>query len=151
LNELESLLRTTPTEDDIARSNNIIEAIRNTDINAQHFIYEMWHATNAHDNTHVTTYVNYLGVKLRPKNVNWLIVTNYSPTKTGKGMATTGLYCVVAEDDCPAGCEDHSLSLCLFTGIKGMSLDNKPGNSLSLVCRELEKCQEPRKRKLHPT
>jgi hypothetical protein len=31
------------------------------------------------------------------------------------------------EDDCPAGCEDHSLSLCLFTGINGTSLDNKPG------------------------
>ena len=80
------------------------------------------------------------------------------------------------EDDCPAGCEDHSLSLCLFTGIKGMSLDNKPANSLSLVYRELEKLasakelmrapvlvqtraqkgdlplvQQPRKRKLHPS
>ncbi len=80
------------------------------------------------------------------------------------------------EDDCPAGCEDHSLSLCLFTGIKDMSLDNKPANSLSLVYRELEKLasakelmrapvlvqtraqkgdlplvQEPRKRKLQPS
>jgi hypothetical protein len=43
------------------------------------------------------------------------------------------------EDDCPAGCEDHSLSYCLFTGIKGMSVDSKPGNFLSLVYRELEK------------
>jgi hypothetical protein len=37
------------------------------------------------------------------------------------------------EDDCPAGCEDHSLSYCLFSGIKDMSLDSKPGNSLSLL------------------
>ncbi len=43
------------------------------------------------------------------------------------------------EDDCPAGCEDHFLSHCLFTGIKYMSLDSKPGISLSLVYRELEK------------
>jgi hypothetical protein len=43
------------------------------------------------------------------------------------------------EDDCPAGCEDHSLSYCLFTGIKGMSVDSKPRNFLSLVYRELEK------------
>jgi hypothetical protein len=43
------------------------------------------------------------------------------------------------EEDCPAGCEDHSLSYCLFTGIKGMRLDSKPGISLSLVYRELEK------------
>ncbi len=43
------------------------------------------------------------------------------------------------EDDCPAGCEDSFLSYCLFTGINGMSLDSKPGNSLFLVYRELEK------------
>jgi hypothetical protein len=70
LAELENLLGTTPTEDDIARSPFIIKAIRNTDINAQHFIYEMWHSTNTHDNTHVTTYVDYKGVKLKPEDVN---------------------------------------------------------------------------------
>jgi hypothetical protein len=43
------------------------------------------------------------------------------------------------EDDCPAGCVDHSLSYCLFSGIKDMSLDSKPGNSLSLIYRELDK------------
>jgi hypothetical protein len=42
------------------------------------------------------------------------------------------------EDDCPASCEDHSLSYCSFSGIKDMSLDSKPGNSLSLVYRELQ-------------
>jgi hypothetical protein len=43
------------------------------------------------------------------------------------------------EDDCPAGCEDHPLSYCLFSSSKVMSLDNKPGNSLSLDYRKLEK------------
>jgi hypothetical protein len=43
------------------------------------------------------------------------------------------------EDDCSAGCEGHSLSYCLFSGIKDMSLDSKPGISLSLVYRDLEK------------
>ncbi len=43
------------------------------------------------------------------------------------------------EDVCPEGCKDHSLSYCLFSSSKGMSLDNKPRNSLSLVYRELEK------------
>ncbi len=43
------------------------------------------------------------------------------------------------EDDCPAGCKDHSLSFCLFAGIKDTSVDKKPGSSLSLVYRELEK------------
>ncbi len=37
------------------------------------------------------------------------------------------------EDNCPAGCEDSFLSYCLFTGINGMSLDSKPGNSLFLL------------------
>jgi hypothetical protein len=67
---LENLLGATPTEDDIARSPRIIEAIRNTDINAQHFIYEMWHSTNAYDKTHVTTYVDYKGVQIKPEDVN---------------------------------------------------------------------------------
>ncbi len=43
------------------------------------------------------------------------------------------------EDDCPAGCEDHSLSNCLFTASEGMSSDSKPGISLSFVYMELEK------------
>ncbi len=43
------------------------------------------------------------------------------------------------EDDCPAGREDYTLSYCLFTSSKDVSLDSKPGNSLSLVYRELEK------------
>ncbi len=79
------------------------------------------------------------------------------------------------EDDCPAGCKDHSLSFCLFTDSKDASVNTKSGNSLSLIYRELEKLasakelmraqvrvqtraqkgdlsvvQEPRKRKLHP-
>ncbi len=37
------------------------------------------------------------------------------------------------EDDCPTGCEDHSLSYCLFCSSKDMSLDSKPRNSLSLL------------------
>ena len=37
------------------------------------------------------------------------------------------------EDDCPAGCKDHLLSDCLFTGIEGMSLDSKPRISLSCL------------------
>jgi hypothetical protein len=48
------------------------------------------------------------------------------------------------EDDCPAGCTDHFLSYCLFTGIKSMSLESKPGISLSLVYRELEKLASAR-------
>ncbi len=30
----------------------------------------MWHSTNAHDNTRVTTYVDYKGAKLKPEDVN---------------------------------------------------------------------------------
>ena len=37
------------------------------------------------------------------------------------------------EDDCPAGCKDHFLVYCLFTGFKGMSLDRKRDFSLSCL------------------
>jgi hypothetical protein len=42
------------------------------------------------------------------------------------------------EDDCPAGYKDHSLSFCLFADSKDTSVNTKPGNSLSLIYRELE-------------
>jgi hypothetical protein len=48
------------------------------------------------------------------------------------------------DDDCPAGCKDHLLSDCLFTGIEGMGLDSKPRSSLPLVYRELEKLASTR-------
>ena len=81
-----------------------------------------------------------------------------------------------ADDDCPAGHKDHSLSYCLFTDSKDASVGTEPGYSPSLIYRELEKLasakelaraqvlvqtraqkgdlplvQEPRKRKLHPS
>ncbi len=43
------------------------------------------------------------------------------------------------EDDCSAASQDHSPSFGLFAGIKDVSLVDKPGNSLSLVYRELKK------------
>ena len=43
------------------------------------------------------------------------------------------------DDDCPAGHKEHSLSFCLFTDSKDASVARKPGNSLSLIYRELEK------------
>ena len=44
-----------------------------------------------------------------------------------------------ADDDCPAGHEDHSLSFCLFADSKDPSVTTKPGYSPSLIYRELEK------------
>ncbi len=41
----------------------------------------MWHSTNAHDNTHVTTYVDYKGVKLKPENVNMAHCYQLLPNK----------------------------------------------------------------------
>jgi hypothetical protein len=41
----------------------------------------MWHSTNAHDNTHVTTYVNYLGTKLKPEDVNMAHCYQLLPNK----------------------------------------------------------------------
>ena len=70
-----------PTEDDIARSNLIIESIRSTDINAQHFVYEMYQHTNSDDNTRVIKYVDYKGVILRPEEVNMAHCYQLLPNK----------------------------------------------------------------------
>jgi hypothetical protein len=43
------------------------------------------------------------------------------------------------EDECPAGCEDHSLSYCLFSRSKVLNTGSKPRNSLSVAYRKLEK------------
>ncbi len=43
------------------------------------------------------------------------------------------------EDDCPAGCEDHSFSYCLFSRSKDLNTGSKPWNSLSLAYRKFEK------------
>ena len=43
------------------------------------------------------------------------------------------------DDDCPAGHKEHTLSFCFFADNKDTSVTVKPGNSLSLIYRELEK------------
>ena len=43
------------------------------------------------------------------------------------------------DDDCPAGHREHSLSFCFFADNKDTGLAVKPGDSLSLIYRELEK------------
>ena len=76
----------------------------------------------------------------------------------------------------PAGHKEHTLSFCFFADNKDTSVTVEPGNSLSLIYRELEKLAsakelartqvlvqtraqkgdlpivpQPRKRKLHPS
>jgi hypothetical protein len=67
--KLETLLGAPPTEEDIARSPLILEAIRNTELNAQAFSYEMFQEKHR-DNTHISYYVDYNGFKLKPEQVN---------------------------------------------------------------------------------
>ncbi len=43
------------------------------------------------------------------------------------------------DEDCSAGHMHHSLSFCLFADSKDTSVNAKPGNSLFLIYRELEK------------
>ena len=50
-----------------------------------------------------------------------------------------------SEDDSRAGCVEHFLSHCLFTGTEDASLDSKSGSSLSFLYRELEKLASAKK------
>jgi hypothetical protein len=67
--KLETLLGAAPTEEDTARSPQILEAIRNTDLNAQSYVYEMYQERRM-DGTHQYYYVDYNGFKVNAEQVN---------------------------------------------------------------------------------
>ena len=78
--KLETLLGAVPTEEDTSRSPQILEAIRNTELNAQLYVYEM-HQERRRDGTHQSYYVDYNGFTVKPEQVNSAYLYTLLPYK----------------------------------------------------------------------
>jgi hypothetical protein len=78
--KLEIFFGAPPTEENIVCSPQLLEAIRNTDLNAQSFCYEM-HQEKRRDGTHSSYYVDYNGFKLNPEQVNSAFLYTLLPQK----------------------------------------------------------------------
>ena len=78
--KLEIFFGAPPTEENIVCSPQLLEAIRNTDLNAQSFCYEM-HQEKRRDSTHTSYYVDYNGFKLKPEQVNLTLCYTLLPHK----------------------------------------------------------------------
>jgi hypothetical protein len=69
-----------PTEEDVSRSPQILEAIRNTELNAQLYVYEM-HQERRSNGTHQSYYVDYNGFTVKPEQVNSAYLYTLLPYK----------------------------------------------------------------------
>ncbi len=77
---METLLGAAPTDEDTARSPQILEAIRNTELNAQLYVYEM-HQERRSNGTHLSYYVDYNGFTVKPEQVNSAYLYTLLPYK----------------------------------------------------------------------
>jgi hypothetical protein len=78
--KLETLLEAIPTEEDIACSSQILEAIRNTELNAQLYVYGM-HQERRSNGTYLSYYVDYNGFTVKPEQVNSAYLYTLLPYK----------------------------------------------------------------------